>query len=399
MTSELDLPGPPLRLAVLGDFDGLHTRRWLETFVARGHEVHAISFYAPRADLPGVALHVLSGRAPAAAAAREGSFVRLRRRLPPSLLRLLHGRRYRRAGLRQLLQKLAPDVFHAHYLVEHGFYGAQAGFHPYAVSAWGSDVLVESRHRLGRTIGAWTLARADLVTANDPAMARRLVEMGLAPSRLLTLHLGVDPFFLEGAPVGVNFDSDAAAAPPTLLSDRALEPLYNVDVVLRAFALARRELPHSELLVAGSGSQRLRLEKLAGELGLGGSLRFLGRLDAASLRQRLQEAQVYVSVPSSDSLAQSTLEAMACGTFPVVSDLPSQDGWVVDGVSGLRVPVRSPAALAAALVRALSDAGLRRNAALINRARVETEGSRLRNMLLLERHYYRLAGRPVEPAL
>ncbi len=49
-----ELPGPPLRIAVLGDFDGPHTRAWIQTFVERGHDVHAISYYAPLAELPGV---------------------------------------------------------------------------------------------------------------------------------------------------------------------------------------------------------------------------------------------------------------------------------------------------------------------------------------------------------
>ena len=53
------LPGPPLRIAVLGDFEGLHTRRWLGVFVRRGHDVHAISYYRPSLDLPGVTVHAL----------------------------------------------------------------------------------------------------------------------------------------------------------------------------------------------------------------------------------------------------------------------------------------------------------------------------------------------------
>ena len=42
-------PGERLRIAVLGDFDGVHTRSWLRWFIARGHDVHAISFYPVRA--------------------------------------------------------------------------------------------------------------------------------------------------------------------------------------------------------------------------------------------------------------------------------------------------------------------------------------------------------------
>src|SRR5437764_82761 len=59
------------------------------------------------------------------------------------LVRLAQAMRYRRAGLGRLVRGIAPDVFHAHFVVEHGFYAAAVGFHPYVVTAWGSDVLVE----------------------------------------------------------------------------------------------------------------------------------------------------------------------------------------------------------------------------------------------------------------
>ncbi len=62
-----------------------------------------------------------------------------------------------RAGLRRVLDEIQPDVFHAHYAVEHGFYGAFADYHPYVVSAWGSDLLVESHKPLGKRIAGHAL--------------------------------------------------------------------------------------------------------------------------------------------------------------------------------------------------------------------------------------------------
>ena len=54
--------GDSLRLCVLGDLESIHTRRWLEPFVERGHEVHAVSYYPPAATLDGVNVHALTGR-------------------------------------------------------------------------------------------------------------------------------------------------------------------------------------------------------------------------------------------------------------------------------------------------------------------------------------------------
>ncbi len=385
-------PAHRLRIAVLGDFDGLHTRRWIEVFVARGHDVHAISFYAPREPLPGVTVHVLSpAAAPSTNPAAAISGSRLRHLAPPSLMRLVHARRYRRAGLGRVLGEIKPDVFHAHYVVEHGFYGSLPGFHPYVVSAWGSDLLVESYKPLGRMIASRALATADFVTANDASLLQRAVELGVPAEHTAVVHLGTERLFLDAGVDSVNLRDGTAT--PTVISDRALEPLYNVDVVLRAFAVLRQRVPEARLVIAHDGSQRRRLEALASQLGLGDSARFVGRLDAAALAEALAGAQVYVSVPSSDSFAVSTLEAMAAGAFPVISALPSTAGWVEDGVNGMLVPPRDVGALAAAMQRALDDDSLRQKAFVHNRTVVTADGLRERTMLQMERIYYRLAGR------
>ena len=407
-----------MRIAVLADFEGPHARRWLRVFIERGHDVHVISYYAPAAALPGATLHVLSaGRAPAAAAAPdEGSASGLRGRIPPSVARLLHAWRYRRAGLQRVVAEIAPDVFHAHYAVEHGFYGAFAGFHPYVVSAWGSDLLVASHKTPGRLVARYALGKADLVTANDPSLAQRAVELGTPRDRVQVVRLGIDEAFFGTSPpgplsasgeggsegesergtgAGPDAMQTAEAAASTVISDRALEPLYNVDVVLRAFARLREAVPEARLVVAHDGSERMRLEALAGSLAIGDAVQFIGRQTPSELAAALRRSQVYVSVPDSDSFALSNLEAMASGCFPVVSDLPSVRGMIEDGVNGLLVRPGDVEGLASALRRALSDAALRQGAVVRNRALAETEGRLERNMLVMERLYYRLAGRPV----
>ena len=135
--------------------------------------------------------------------------------------------------------------------------------------------------------------------------------------------------FFDGPHLSVNMESGASAR-PVVISDRALEPLYNVDTMIRAFAQVRAEIHDARLVIANDGSQRRRLESLARELHLEDAVSFAGRLEPEALRDALAEAQVYVSVPDSDSLALSTMEAMAVGALPVVSDLPSQT-WIEDG--------------------------------------------------------------------
>jgi glycosyltransferase involved in cell wall biosynthesis len=381
----------PLRLCVLGDLDSIHTRRWMKPFVANGHEVHAVSYYRPQAEPEGVHLHVLDDRPRKAAAAPAASS--RARALPPNLLRVVNGLRYRRHGLARVIRDVAPDVLHAHYVVEYGFFAATAAFRPLVVTAWGSDVLVAARSSpLAQAITRYTLRGADLVTSNNKHMTCQLREMGVPPRKLATIVFGADAFFLERQADSVNLLPSESAHPPTIISTRSLDsPLYNVDTVLRSMALLRARRPDAQLLVAGTGRLRPKLEALARDLGVDESTRFLGWLDDDALRDAFLRSHVYVSVPNSDATSVSTLSAMAAGCFPVLSDLPTQREWVEDGVNGFLVPPGDASALAERLADALGNDALRRDAAERNRAIVEARGLWEKNAPIMEDWYRRLA--------
>jgi len=79
------------------------------------------------------------------------------------------------------------------------------------------------------------------------------------------------------------------------------------------------------------------------------------------------------------------------GCFPIVSDLPTQEEWIEEGVNGFRVPVGDAEALAVRIIDALENATLRRDAASINRGRVEERGLWEKNAAQMETWYRRLA--------
>ncbi len=391
-----------MRIAVLADFDGVHARAWLRWFAARGHDVHAISFYQPNATLDGVTVHALRLRrsrgAPDAATARAmgagGG------RVPRSVVRLLHGLRYRRAGLRRVLREIAPDVFHGHFVVEHGFYGALAGFHPYVVTAWGSDILVEpQRDRLSRMIATWTLHHADLITSNNLFMGERIREIASpdepdAPVEIVTL--GADRFFLDAQPHSVNVRPSDVTRPQVVLSTRAHEPLYNIDEIIDAYERVLRARTNVRLVIAHGGSLTPELTRRAAASA--GSIEFVGLLDRNALRDAMTAADVFVSVPSSDGTSVALLQAMAAGCFPIVSDLSTQRELVDDGVNGFRVPLHDPSALAERIVRALGDDDLRRRAAAVNGEIVASRGLNEVEMPRLEALYRSLIDRQPSPS-
>ncbi|HYM16381.1 MAG TPA: glycosyltransferase [Dehalococcoidia bacterium] len=376
-------PDQRLRIAILGDFDSVHTRAWLDWFIRRGHDLHAVSFYPPRQPLDGVTPHILRPHAPRAAS--PASAATSRPRLPRGLLRLAHAARYRAAGLPRVLREMHPDVLHAHFLVEHGFYGSFAGVRPYVVTAWGSDVLVEpERDPVSNLIARWTVRRADLLTSNNGYMAGRLVALGAPAPKVHVVTLGADSSFLARGGDSVNVRGRVGGT-PCVLSTRAHEPLYNIGEIVTAYASVVRARPDVRLAIAHGGAQTAALQRQARDAA--GRVEFLGVLDRAAFRDALADAEVFVSVPSSDGTSVALLQAMAAGCFPIVSDLATQRELVEHGVNGFRVPLHRPDILADAIARALADHGLRRAAAARNRAIVEERGLNEREMARMEALY------------
>ncbi len=146
------------------------------------------------------------------------------------------------------------------------------------------------------------------------------------------------------------------------------------DVLLRAVATARAQVPALRLLVAGAGDLRPALEAQARPEG--DAVRFLGHLDEAGVR-RLMHAGDIVVFPSlaafGEGFGLAALEASAAGRPVVATAVASLPEIVVDGTTGLLVASGDAEALATALVALARDpaARARMGAAAHDRAATE----------------------------
>ncbi|MDP2948433.1 MAG: glycosyltransferase, partial [Chloroflexota bacterium] len=215
-----------MRLCFVGDPDSIHVQRWAGYFAGRGHEVHLVSFYPPRAPLEGVRTHALYSRPPEgwlwrrvagrgegtgpSASLRTGGG---RRRsqggaygmVPPSLARLVTWSRYRWQGIERLVGDIRPDVLHGHYITDYALYATAARFHPFVATAWGSDILIAAQGSpLGRAIARYVLGKADLITADSDQVIARMRELGGAQKEVVKIVLGVNRSFVEAAEGSVN---------------------------------------------------------------------------------------------------------------------------------------------------------------------------------------------------
>lgn len=263
------------------------------------------------------------------------------------------------------------DVVHSHYWLS-----GQVGW--LTSERWGVP-LVHTAHTLAkvknlamadhdvpeplrRVVGEeQVVAAADRLVANTAEEARQLVDLYDAPSRrVVTVAPGVDLEHFRPGPAGTA--RTRLGVPPDavlLLFVGRLQPLKAPDVLLRAAARLDPAL-RSRLVVAvvggpsGNGQHEPeRLRALAAELGL--PVRFEPPAGPDRLRDWYVAADV-VAVPShNESFGLVALEAQACGTPVVATDVGGLRTTVRDGVSGLLVPGHDPAAWAAALRRAVQQ--------------------------------------------
>src|SRR5947209_5352507 len=156
-----------MKLCFLADAGSIHTRRWVEYFADRRHEVHLLSMRP--AEYARVKVHWI--RPPLG----RGGY------LPAAL------------AARRVVRALAPDLVHAHYASSYGLWGALSGFHPLVLSVWGSDVHdFPRRGPLQRRLLEWNLGRADVLCATSEALGRETAVYAPAGASIHLTPFGVD---------------------------------------------------------------------------------------------------------------------------------------------------------------------------------------------------------------
>ncbi len=219
--------------------------------------------------------------------------------------------------LARWLRQVRPDWVHAHYLTSHGTLAwlAHALWRvPGRIvgSAWGSDILVAPQRSVAlRWLTQRVLQACTLCTSDSLHMAERMKALGAGEVMSF-------PFGLETLP-----ELSTVKREQLFFANRGLEPIYAPQRVLAVFAQIAQRWPQAELVVANDGSLRAAMEQQVHDSDLAGRVRFVGRLDAEAQAQCYRQARWYLSLPLSDSVSVSVLEAMAHGCIPLLSDLPA----------------------------------------------------------------------------
>lgn len=206
--------------------------------------------------------------------------------------------------------------------------------------------------------------RADRVVATCSDEVFELRRLGVEGHRISVVPCGVNLEHFTPRGLGEAPRGGRDRTPRIVVVGRLVERKGVGNVIS---ALAR--VPGAELVVAGGpdraqldgDAQVRRLRRVAERAGVADRVVFRGRLSREEMPPLLRSAEVVACVPWYEPFGIVPLEAMACGVPVVASAVGGLVDTVVDGVTGVHVPPRSPEAIAGAL-RALLDDPLRRAA-------------------------------------
>jgi glycosyltransferase involved in cell wall biosynthesis len=257
------------------------------------------------------------------------------------------------AELRKVLVRIKPDVVHAGPIQSAAFLAALSGFQPLISMSWGSDMLVEAdRTRWMNWVTRYTLNHTRILVGDCQAVRQKAQSLGFPGERVALFPWGVDLQHFTPGPADDLRSRLGWEEAFVLLSLRSWEPIYGVDLLVRAFARAAQQIPDLRLLLLGGGSQAGKLRQFLSQNGLNERVYFGGHVTQDGLPHFYQAADVYLSASHSDGSSVSLMEALASGLPALVSDIPGNKEWITPDVQGWLFPDGNEDALVEGILQA-----------------------------------------------
>lgn len=293
-----------MHVTLLGAASSVHLRRLAEDLAELNHEVSVITDRPPQEPFNA-----------------SVKLVTLPLRPPWSYLLCA-------VRLRKIIRDLKPDVFHVHYATGYGFLGRLSG-RRFILSVWGSDIYsFPQRSIIHRAFVKKNLVRADAVFSTSADMAQR-VHMIAPQAKVFLTPFGVDLEAFSPRDEG----SDGRIRIGTL---RALEKVYGIDILVRAFAKLVQQSPSTkvELHIGGSGSEAENLRHLASDLEVTDRVHFTGRIPPERAPEFMRSLDILVVPSRSESWGVVSLEGSASGIPVVAARTGGLVETVLDGKTG-----------------------------------------------------------------
>lgn len=329
-----------MKICYLSDASSVHTKKWCDFFLKKGYDIEVISLNEGKID--GVKVHSLDFQSDKIKSCN-----------------IFYKMKYcfKINEVKKIVNKMKPDIVHAHYASSYGLIGSMLNFHPYVLSVWGSDVYdFPNQSLLFKKIIKYNLSKADLIMSTSKVMA-------METNKYTNKKIEITPFGVDinlFKPFEDKFNNREHITVGTI---KTLEAKYGIEYLVRAFAEVCKRVTSKKMFleIGGRGSQLEYLKNLSNSLGIKDNVKFLGFLNTNDVIESFNrfDIAVFPSTLDSESFGVAAVEAQACGTPVIVSNVGGLPEATKPGHSSILVNKKDEKELADALEKLVLDQELR----------------------------------------
>jgi colanic acid/amylovoran biosynthesis glycosyltransferase len=206
--------------------------------------------------------------------------------------------------------------------------------------------------------------KATIIHSVCKNIQQQAITLGMQPQKGVVIYTALDTEAYT--PVAHNSSEDKLR----ILMVGSLIWRKGYEYALLAFQKVIFDDPSVELLIVGEGPERDRIEFTIQDLGLANHVQLLGKLDPDKVLETLHQCDIFFHASLSEGIANSVVEAMACGLPVVCTDCGGMAEAIQGGVEGILTPTRDPDSAAQALIRLIDEPSLREKMGMAGRERV-----------------------------
>ena len=336
-----------MRICFLGPADSAHIVKWAKWFSSRGHDVHVVSF--SNGFIEGVNVHIINLNLDRG----SSDFAKMKYLLS-----------FRRVN--QIIDDIKPDVVNAHYATSYGTVMALTREKNYILSVWGGDIYDFPRKSIfHRAMLKYSLRKASILLSTSKVMAEEAAKY--TNRSFIITPFGIDmnlfsPAKRKRAESKENF---------IIGTVKALEDKYGIKYILQAARIVKDKRPDIPLKIriAGKGSKEKDYRNLSEQLELTQDTTWLGFIsqEDAAIEWANMDIAIIPSIYNSESFGVSAVEAEACGTAIIVSDIPGLMEATLPGISSIVVPRENSEMIAENIISLYDNPKLREQMGIAGR--------------------------------
>lgn len=329
-----------MKICFIAPANNYHTQKWCDWFRNRGYQVDVISF--TEGEINDCTVHYINS-----GAGVRGSDTQKLKYL------------FQAKKVHDIVKEVHPDIINVHYATSYGTVAALAKLTPYYLSVWGSDIYdFPKKSILHRMMLQFSLSRATYLLSTSKAMAKEAARYTKKPFAITPFGVDCELFSPDKTrPREYDMVNTKNGRDYVIGTVKSLSDKYGIATMLRATAILKKEHPEVpvQLRIAGKGPQENEYKALARKLGIDNITHWLGFISQEQAAVEWANMDCGIIPSESESFGVSAVEAQACGTPVIISDIPGLMEATVPGKTSVVVSCKHPQDLAQTMFEMYMD--------------------------------------------